>query len=86
MSTTPETKAKSVLDQYMNYISDALDECRIFHLPFKKTDDEDSIFRGTINERESSENNQILDDKPKDIPSICRKKAKHSIINFILKT
>ena len=85
LSSSPETKAKSVLDQYMNYIADALDECRIFDQPIRKTIDDDSIFRGTINERES-EVNKNLDEKPKDTPSICKEKAKHSIINLILKT
>ena len=69
----------------MNYISDALDECRIFDPPIKKTNDDDSFFRGTINERESDINKNV-DEKPKNSPDICKEKAKHSIINCILKT
>ena len=85
LSSSPETRARNVLDQYMNYISDALDECRIFDPPIKKTNDDDSFFRGTINERESDINKNV-DEKPKNSPDICKEKAKHSIINCILKT
>ena len=85
ITVNPETKALSIIEQYMKYISDALDECKIFEIPLKKTNDDDSIFRGTINVMES-ENDIIEAEKPRDISMECKEKAKHSILDFILKT
>ena len=84
-SINPETRAKNIIEEYMQYISDAMDECRIFDPPIKKTNDDDSIFRGSINERES-ELDEKEGEKPRNIPLECKEKAKHSILNFILKT
>ena len=84
ITVNPETKAKNIIDQYMKYVSDALDESKIFEPPLKEENEEDSIFRGTINEMET-ENNKV-NEKPRDIPLECKEKAKHSILDFILKT
>ena len=85
LSVNPETNAKSVIDDYKLYILDALDNCRIFDPPIKKNYEDDSIFRTTINDRESIVNKKE-EEIPKDIPTECKEKASHSILNFILKT
>ena len=70
----------------MIYVLNALDECKIFDPPTIKNNEDGSFFRETINERESIINPNTENEKPKDIPSECKEKAKHSILNFILKT
>ena len=79
-----ETKAREIIEEYLNYIDDSLDESNYFNLNQRNNDNE-SIFRETINERESI-TNKIEEEKPKDIPLECREKAKNSIKNYILKT
>ena len=86
INLNPETRAKYVIDEYMTYILDSLDECKIFEPPPKKNNEDGSLFRESIAERESIMNANIENEKPKDIPSECKEKAKHSILNFILKT
>ena len=85
IAANPETKAKFAIDQYMNYIANALDESKIFE-PTKKNYEDATFFRETINERESIITPNIENEKPKDIPFECKEKARHSILNYILKT
>ena len=84
-SNNYETKAREVIEQYLDIIDEALDNSRIFCISNKKSNENETIFRETINERESIMN-KIEEEKPKDITSECKEKAKNSIRNFILKT
>ena len=85
IASNPETKSKFVIDQYMNYLATALDESKIFE-PTKRNQEDGAFFRETINERESIITQNYENEQPKDIPFECKEKARHSILNYILKT
>ena len=77
-----ETKAKLVLDNYMEYLSIALDESKLFEpSPLKKIISVDDYEEECIinnNEEENVKKNNIL--------SEYKEKVKHSIYNYILKS
>ena len=75
-----ETKAKLVLDNYMEYLSIALDESKLFEpSPLKKISTEDDYQRESIININEEEN-------VKNISSDYKEKVKHSIYNYILKS
>ena len=84
-SQTIETQAKETLDQYMDYVSNALDQSGIFDPPqIKKSMEDISFITETKTERESTLN-EVKTEEIKDIPSEYKQKAKQSILNYILK-
>ena len=79
-SQETKTKAKLVLDNYMEYLSIALDESKLFEpSPLKKVSTEDDYQRESIINNNEEEN-------VKNIPSDYKEKVKHSIYNYILKS
>ena len=85
LTGTIETRAKQVLNDYMEFVTISLDESGIFDPPqLKRSTEGSSFFRETINEDRISTINKI-EEEEKDIPTECKQIAKNSIYNFILK-
>ena len=83
-----ETKAKKIINDYIELIGNYLKDKKIFEPPIKnnKDDDEEIDFRTTINEELPKVNIEKDEQKQKDIPSLFGEISKHSILNYILKT
>ena len=80
-----ETRAKQVLNEYMELVANALDESGIFDPPqVKRSTEGSSFFRETISEERISTINKN-EEEIKDIPSECKQSGKKAIYNFILK-